>query len=341
MTNTRERSRAVVSTVIQVRTDGLGIHYGTVDRIKSQSFLTGPLHPVNAVLSRFMYRTLALLSLVLIGVSASHFDTLKRGKHFDKRATTTSCACGYRDSNGNLWRESVTSDFTSSAGAMSVLSKDWYVETWGTQKKYQYMQCSASNVFQYQNALGLKTSAYTGNNKTYVGEIQSHRSDILYGTFRMNAQVPTVPGVCFGFFAYRTSTQETDIEFLSSDLSYYNTVHYANQPYTTARSSQKVQVNGDLRTPGVHRFDWLPSQTMFYYNNQQMASITIDVSSTASNVLLNVWSDGDPTWSHGPPMSDAIGTVRSVQMYFNSTTMSESSFTAGCTAAGKPAVCQI
>ncbi|TFK47024.1 concanavalin A-like lectin/glucanase [Heliocybe sulcata] len=272
---------------------------------------------------------LASLLALFIGASAS---PAKLGRRAD------SCACGYQDSNGNLWRESVVSDFTSDAGALSVLSNDWDVETWGAQHTSVYMQNVAANVYNYNDALGLKTSAYTGNGQTDVAEIQSHRSDIQYGTFRMRAQVPSVPGVCFGFFTYQSDTQEADIEFLSSDPNYYNTVHYTNQPHTT----QEVSVDGaDFTAFGDHRIDWLPSATTFYYNDQQKASINQNVPTEPSSFLLNVWSDGDPGWTNGPPTSDAIATVQWVHMYFNSTSLDASAFDSACSAAGRPAACQV
>jgi len=60
-----------------------------------------------------------------------------------------------------------------------------------------------------------------------------------------------VPGVCFGFFSYKSGTQEQDIEFLSSDAQYYNTIHYTNQPglvngNTDPLAYKQVHVNADL-----------------------------------------------------------------------------------------------
>lgn len=61
---------------------------------------------------------------------------------------------------------------------------------------------------------------------------------------------------------------------------------------------------------GEHRIDWLPSQTKYYYNGAQTSvrlrtlkigqylssiqSITKNVPTTPSEVILNVWSNGDP-----------------------------------------------
>ena len=36
-------------------------------------------------------------------------------------------------------------------------------------------------------------------------------------------------------------------------------------------------------------------------------------------IMLNHWSNGDPSWSGGPPTSDAVMTVSYVKAYFNTT----------------------
>lgn len=141
------------------------------------------------------------------------------------------------------------------------------------------MQYSPNNVIQYNSGLGLVTRAFTSasNNIISTAEIDTTRSDILYGTFRMRAVVPTVPGVCLGFFSYRahlrclcirvdslnpitrtldqnsdgSNVQEIDIEFLSSDPVYYDTIHYTNQPGTVGgntdpNAAKVVTVSSDL-----------------------------------------------------------------------------------------------
>ncbi|EEB94783.1 hypothetical protein MPER_06347 [Moniliophthora perniciosa FA553] len=40
-----------------------------------------------------------------------------------------SCKCGYRDSNGNLWREAIVSTFTQPAGALAAVNADWIIAT--------------------------------------------------------------------------------------------------------------------------------------------------------------------------------------------------------------------
>ncbi|KZW00760.1 concanavalin A-like lectin/glucanase [Exidia glandulosa HHB12029] len=263
-----------------------------------------------------------------------------------------SCACGYVDDTGAVWREAVESDFTSSSGALSVVQQSWDVQTWtsGSSDVALARQNVAENVFEYQDALGLKTSAYDGSGTTKVAEIDSKRSDILFGTFRMRAQVPSTPGVCFGFFSYNGNTtpvSETDIEFLTAMPDYYQRVHYTNQPgnvngETDFDAYHNVVVDGaDFTTFGEHRFDWHPGSSTFYYNGALTSTITKNVPAIGSAILANVWSNGDPGWSAGPPTADAIATVQYIKMYFNSTSVSEDQFVSQCQAAGNVAQCKI
>ncbi|KZT29539.1 glycoside hydrolase family 16 protein [Neolentinus lepideus HHB14362 ss-1] len=256
------------------------------------------------------------------------------------RANASSCACGYRDSAGHVWRESILSDFSGS-DALSVVNENWAVETWGQQRQYHYMQYSSANVYNYNNALAIRTQGWSGNGSVYTGEIQTNRDDILYGTFRMYASIPTTPGVCFGFFSYYSDSQESDIEFLTNVTDYSHIVHYTNQPGNTSSNRKNVTVSNTLTSFNEHRFDWLAKETIFYVNGKETTSMTADVPNEASHILANVWSDGNPTWSYGPPAKDAVATVQYINLYFNSTSYNETAFNSNCTEAGKPAVCQV
>lgn len=58
------------------------------------------------------------------------------------------------------------------------------------------MQYNTDNVYGYNSGLGLKTSAFTSGSVQTAG-IGSLRSDILYGSFRMRATVPSVGVIKF------------------------------------------------------------------------------------------------------------------------------------------------
>ncbi|KAG8766376.1 hypothetical protein FRC12_006922 [Ceratobasidium sp. 428] len=289
-------------------------------------------------------RTLGLLSIssLLVGCTAS---TLA-----ERQAT---CACGYKDSTGAIWRESFVSDFT--AGWQAELQKNFHVSDWpedhdGVPYGIQY---TVANVYGNNDGLGMKTSAFpkgsTGRVKT--AEIESLRNDILYGTFRMRATVPEVPGVCFGFFTYRSETQEADIEFLSSDTDYYRTVHLTNQPGlingdTDPQASKTVVVTDgnnqvDFTAFNEHRLDWLKASTSYYYNGVKKQTVSKNSPSVASTLIANVWSDGGPLWTKGPPTQDAIATIYYIKAYFNSTSLSAAQFQSKCAAAANKSPCPV
>ncbi|TFK47001.1 concanavalin A-like lectin/glucanase [Heliocybe sulcata] len=248
---------------------------------------------------------------------------------------TSSCPCGYRDSAGHIWRESIKSNLATS-NALSVVNQDWAVQTWGQQRDNVYMQYSADNVYNVQNVLGIRTKAWSGNGSVYTGEIQTNRADIQYGSFRIKAKIPTAKGACFGFFSYQSDTQESDIEFLTNDTNFKHTVHYSNQP-----NHQTVTASADFTAFTEHRFDWMPGQTTFYVNGAKQTSMTANTPTAASRILANVWSDGDPNWSMGPPKTNAVALIQYINLYFNSTSYDATHFASDCKAAGSPAVCQV
>ncbi|KAG8695715.1 hypothetical protein FRC11_001273, partial [Ceratobasidium sp. 423] len=270
-----------------------------------------------------MVRSLLLVPFVVTAASAA---TL-----VERQST---CACGYKDSTGAIWRESIVSDFTAAAGAEAVLSQSF--------EKFEYeephpdspydMNYNGNNVYAYNDGLGLKTSAYSGSGFVQTAGISTLRKNIMYGSFRMRATVPSVPGVCFGFFTYKRDQvppQEADIEFLSSDTDYYQRLYHTNQPglingNTDPDASKTIVIPGaDFTAFHEHRLDWLPTSTKYYYDGSLKSTVSKNSPTVESPLLVNVWSDGGPLWSRGPPTQDAIATIYYIKAYFNSSTVSE------------------
>jgi len=256
---------------------------------------------------------------------------------------SSSCACGYKTTSGDVWRNSITLDFTQS-DALTLAKSKFSIQTWSTTPSgtIKGMTNLAANIYDYNSGLGMKVSAYSGSGQVYVAEMDS-TIQFLYGSFRVTSVIPSVPGVCYSMFLYRNDTCEVDIEFLSSDPTYYNTVHYSNQPTNGGTDPKSYQVDTysgqDYTATHTHRLDWLPTATEFYVNNDLRKTLTDNVPHSPMTWIFNIWSNGDPGWTHGPPTKDAVVTIFQVDAYYNSTSLSQ--FQAACIEAGSPAPCVV
>ena len=67
-----------------------------------------------------------------------------------------------------------------------------------------------------------------------------------------------------------------------------------------------------------YRFDWSPNAVEFYSDGVLLDTMTSAVPTAPGHITLSHWSNGDPTWSAGPPTADAILTVEYLKGYFNS-----------------------
>ena len=68
-----------------------------------------------------------------------------------------------------------------------------------------------------------------------------------------------------------------------------------------------------------YRFDWTAERVAFYVDGQFLYDMTENVPTEGGGVFLNHWSNGDPSWSAGPPDRDTVMTISYMKAYFNST----------------------
>ena len=89
-----------------------------------------------------------------------------------------------------------------------------------------------------------------------------------------------------------------------------------------AANTPAFQVHQLNFTPseGFHeyRFDWSPNSVEFYADGVLLDTMTTAIPTAPGHITLSHWSNGDPTWSAGPPTEDAILTVQYLKGYFNS-----------------------
>ena len=188
-----------------------------------------------------------------------------------------------------------------------------------------------------------------------ASELVSSRSDILYGSFRAGMKVTSVNGTCGAFFFYRNDTQEIDIELLSAQQQQQNPAsHIANLVLQSTQSLQAgfnaAGTSGFLPfhlpfdpTTGFHeyRYDWTPTAVSFYADGQLLDTMTssADIPSSPGGIHFSHWSNGDPTWSGGPPKSDAVLTISYFKAYFN--TSADAVAPPACGPVGPNALCSV
>jgi beta-glucanase (GH16 family) len=67
-----------------------------------------------------------------------------------------------------------------------------------------------------------------------------------------------------------------------------------------------------------YRFDWTPTQVVFYADNQLLHVMTQSIPDSGGHMVFNHWSNGDPGWSARPPAQDTHITISHAHFYFNS-----------------------
>jgi hypothetical protein len=126
---------------------------------------------------------------------------------------------------------------------------------------------------------------------------------------------------------YMNDTQETDIEIRTGDP---NHIHFTNQQTHPGNGETTYAAPAPATmTSAFHeyRYDWLPTGTNFYIDGVLVMSINRNVPSAAGWLMWNSWSNGW-AWTFGPPAQDNILQIRSVEAYFNRTSVDTSNCTA-------------
>jgi beta-glucanase (GH16 family) len=68
-----------------------------------------------------------------------------------------------------------------------------------------------------------------------------------------------------------------------------------------------------------YRFDWTLDRVAFYVDGELLHEMRENVPREGGSIFFNHWSNGDPSWSAGPPDRDTVMTISYMKSYFNST----------------------
>ncbi|TLS24446.1 hypothetical protein PpBr36_08776 [Pyricularia pennisetigena] len=295
--------------------------------------------------------------------------------------TKADCECGYaspvsRENGDVLFTDLLETDFAHLTHLAD--NTDWLGQTWN--KSSESARGQFGEVFSKDNIVPNPARSSrvirvdTGVNGQPAGldlivrsklvddmvpsaELDSARSDILWGSFRAGLKLTGDPGTCAAFFWYYNDTQEIDMEFLSQEFDASKNIFPINlvlQSRAALEAGYNAQATGNFKkinlpfdpTRGFHeyRMDFLPRRVIFYVDGQALAEMTGDaVPDHPGHLILQHWSNGNALWSGGPPPRDAVLTVAYVRAYFNSSNEArKQDWEKRCHDAAAPgAVCQI
>ncbi|KAK6331849.1 hypothetical protein TWF718_002389 [Orbilia javanica] len=275
-----------------------------------------------------------------------------------------SCACGYYvPETKETFTHRITlnpSALDNSNIAASLSKQGWAISNWVQTSKPKNIKYSPSNLKYNSNAKALELIVSGGpasRSTINSAEISTTIDKILYGSFRFNVKASSVAGACSGLFYYKDDNHEIDIEILTSHIHNTTTqkdgipkpgVQLTVQPLTENQAFKNYKVvpfDGRFDpTKGYHeyRFDWLKSGVKYIVDGNSYGTYTRFIPKTAGTVLINNWSNGDPYWSAGPPLQNSILSVRSVDIYYNTTdTTKIAAWKAACKKASYKKVCSV
>ncbi|KAK6524693.1 hypothetical protein TWF281_011594 [Arthrobotrys megalospora] len=278
--------------------------------------------------------------------------------------SVTSCACGYYiPETKQIFTHHITLNPSalSSSNLTAALSKQgWIVSDYQQTSTPKNIAYSPSNLKYNSNSKALELIVSGGlptRSSIPSAEISTMMDRILYGSFRFNVKVSSVAGACSGLFFYKDDNHEIDIEILTSHIRNSTTqrdgvpkpgVQLTVQPLTKNQvltNYKVVPFDGKFDpTKGYHeyRFDWLKTGVKYSVDGSSYGTYTRFIPKTAGQIIINNWSNGNPYWSAGPPLQNSILSVRSVDIYFNTTDATQiAAWEAGCKKASYKQACTI
>ncbi len=190
---------------------------------------------------------------------------------------------------------------------------DWGVSSWtkpATEDAPVAMNNSKANVYIGSENNSSYLTLRTSRTKDYqtAAELENMQKNVMHVSMRMYARVVGAKGAVAGFFTYFDDDNECDIEILTDDPT--NEIRYTNQPSVDKHGNviEKASV-APTNLPAwdqwqLHRIDWLPKETVWYINSQQVAANSYNVPQKPSFMMMNMWSDGG-VWSGNMTVGDS------------------------------------
>lgn len=177
--------------------------------------------------------------------------------------------------------------------------------------------------------LTLRTARET--NFQSAAEITTVSSTYQFVSVRFKARTHGSSGAVTALFTYLetgsklSDIQEADLEIRTMDPE--NTIQYTNQPSQTDAGDDVPEATRNSSMPGglhwtdwaVYRFDWTPTQSMWYVNGEEVANISFQVPRDPAPLIFNAWSNGGPFTGNMTVGGEAFMNIEWINMVFNNT----------------------
>ncbi|KAI5265953.1 concanavalin A-like lectin/glucanase [Aureobasidium subglaciale] len=152
-------------------------------------------------------------------------------------------------------------------------------------------------------------------------QITTAYDDVMYGSMRTVMKTPNVWGTVSAAFFYSDDNNEADIEMQTGDVTH---AHWTNQDWYGSNGLTNSSVVANTSAAyHEYRLDWVPGRTDYYVDGKLLQTYTKFVPRTSGFWMWNSWTNNG-SWTLGPPSKDAVMHVKSIDVYFNRTSI------AGC-----------
>ncbi|KAI1082306.1 glycoside hydrolase family 16 protein [Whalleya microplaca] len=164
-------------------------------------------------------------------------------------------------------------------------------------------------------------------------EFESISQAYHFVSARMYARTIGEPGAVTAMFTYLntgdsselTTVQESDLEIRTIDPP--DSVQYTNQPSYSSKGFDIPEATRNVTIPSgrnwsdwaVYRMDWSPTNTTWFIDGENVASIAFQTPRDPSMLIFNTWSDGG-TWSGNMSVGgEAYLHVQWIELVYNMT----------------------
>ncbi|WVQ75400.1 hypothetical protein IAR50_005020 [Cryptococcus sp. DSM 104548] len=171
----------------------------------------------------------------------------------------------------------------------------------------------------------------------------THNVSTFGGVFQAEATLSDVAGTCEAFWLNHTIADtyadEVDIDILTGKLQ-SDGIYYVNWPpfgnpndpsslvpdYTRVAPFPGLATRSPTSSYNNYTIVWLAdplgqNATLRYYNGEAQGNPRGNLPAHAMEYNINAWTNGDASWSAGPPTADSELRVKSILLYYKTETV--------------------